>query len=118
VLAHRLVGELERKAPSRQQRQRPLALGLGRHGCASRVQERPRPRELSAGALVGERSLDPVFADPARPQRLGDPRRPPPRQLALVLGVAAGEAVVVEDLGLDQARERLGDLFLAEAALA
>src|SRR5207248_2619949 len=54
--------------------------------------------------------------DAAFQEGLADPLGSPSRELALVLGVAPGEPLVVEDLSLEQAPQRRLDLVHGEPA--
>jgi hypothetical protein len=68
--------------------------------------------------LGPERRVDQVLRDPPAGERLPDPVGTPARQLALVLGVAAGKALVVDRAILDQAGQDIVPCVLLDPSLA
>ncbi len=102
---HRVVGDLEGEAAPRQQRQRPCPRGARRRercrraraGRVARPEAAPRRSSAATAPSIS------VSVHTAGTQCLGDPVGPPPPQLALVLGEAAREALVVDRPSPEQA---------------
>jgi hypothetical protein len=115
---NRVVGGLQGKSAARQLGQSALSAALvGDLGAAS-DKHRGRPGDDLLAVLGPERRVDQVLRDSPAGERLPDPVGPPASQLAFVLGVAAGKALVVDRAVLDQAGQDLDPCVLLDPSLA
>jgi hypothetical protein len=115
---NRVVGGLQGKSAARQLGESALPAALvGDLGAASN-EHRGRPGDDLLVVLGPERRVDQVLRDSPAGERLPDPVGAPARQLALILGVAAGKALVVDRAVLDQAGQDLDSCVLLDPSLA
>src|SRR5829696_711401 len=112
-----VVGEVQRIAAPDQEAEGTLAFPLRATAHAPANKQRSRPLELRLLILAAERRVDVLSRDTPPRERPLDPIRPPTGQQPLVIGVAAGEARVVDRPGLDEQGDHVLDLCVLHPAL-
>src|SRR5438552_9584280 len=108
---NRVVGDLVLVAAPGQEAERPGSVGVLRQGPAASGEQVAGPADLSLVRVRLDRRLGENGHHPARQQSLANSLGAPAAQLALVLGVAPGEALIVELSDLRQATDRRLDLL-------